>query len=388
MGLSSIRKNSAKWFKRHVADSLKNFRRQLRRAAKSPRLALGYQGFRRAVDRHDWRDAHRRLTPLALAAEKAGDPRLLKELAFSAERLDEHEKSTQWQVASARLAVEIASTEWSGEDLSDATLLIRFMESEKQGLAIGLNMAGYVTEAAAKARHCVLVVEHRMVQVFTRTLPDVEVLPFPAQVEARGGTRLVTANPLTLRSVLGSSPDEIEERFRPLKAKDSISTELREGYLAGRAMPLIGVSWWSSHFGKDLPSIDDWAEFVRSTDAVFVSIQYGDVASDLASLKTAAPDRVIVDDTIDQMVDMDRFAAQLGALDAVVTISNTGAHLAGAMGIPTCLIRDDWFRRAWPVLSDRTPWYPKTGVHGKNGRDWESLFNDVKKRLAGWLKAD
>ena len=58
---------------------------------------------------------------------------------------------------------------------------------------------------------------------------------------------------------------------------------------------------------------------------------------------------------------MDRFAAQLGALDAVVTISNTGAHLAGAMGIPTCLIRDDWFRRAWPVLSDRTPWYPKTG---------------------------
>ena len=131
---------------------------------------------------------NRRLTPLALAAEKAGDTRLLKELAFSAERLDEHEKSTQWQVASARLAVEIASTEWSGEDLSDATLLIRFMESEKQGLAIGLNMAGYVTEAAAKARHCVLVVEHRMVQVFTRTLSDVEVLPFPAQVEARGGT--------------------------------------------------------------------------------------------------------------------------------------------------------------------------------------------------------
>lgn len=383
MGLKSITQNSAKWYRRSIADPLKNLRRQLRRAARSPGLALGYQRFRRAVDRRDWRDAHRRLTPLAEAAAMAGDVRLLKELAFSAERLDEHEKSTRWQVASARLAGKIAATEWDGSDLSDATLVIRFMESEKQGLAIGLNMAGYVAEAAAKARHCVLVVERRMVPVFSRTLPDVEVLPFPAPIQPREGTRLATASPLALKSIIGSCPADIETRFRPLKADPEESAKLRRDYLDGRDKPLIGVSWWSSHFGKDLPSIDDWTEFVRAMDAVFVSIQYGDTASDLAALKAAASDRIIVDDSVDQMTDMDRFAAQLGALDAVVTISNTGAHLAGAMGIPTCLIRDDWFRRAWPVLTDRTPWYPETRVYGKDGREWRAVFEDVKAKLAG-----
>jgi hypothetical protein len=148
---------------------------------------------------------------------------------------------------------------------------------------------------------------------------------------------------------------------------------------------VVGLSWWSSHFGKDLPGIEHWTELVRSTPAVFVSLQYGEVAADLAALRAAAPARFLVDASVDQMVDMDRFAAQLGALDAVVTISNTGAHLAGGMGVPTQLIRDDWFRRAWPVLSDRTPWYPRVRVRGKDGRTWAAVFEQVRAGLAGQL---
>jgi len=65
----------------------------------------------------------------------------------------------------------------------------------------------------------------------------------------------------------------------------------------------------------------------------------------------------------------------------VVTISNTGAHLAAAMGVPTVLIRDDWFRRQWPVRSDRTPWCPQTRVVGKDGRTWHQVLVEVRDRL-------
>jgi hypothetical protein len=381
MGLESFKIRCAKWYHRHVADALKNARRHARRALTHPGLALRYLAFRRAVSRRDWPDAHRQLVPLASAAEKAADTRLLVEMAFSAERLGEHELSNQWAAANARLAGHVKPTDWNGEDLSDATLLVPLMESEKQGLAAGLNMAGYIAEAAARARHCVLVVEPRIVPIFARTLPNVEVLPFPSAVPAREGTRLVTAGALTLRTVLGVAPERVEERFLPLKAEAAAVEGLRSQYLAGRTLPLVGISWWSSHFGKDLPGIEDWAGLIRSTNAVFVSIQYGEVSGDLQVLQQAAPGRMIVDDSVDQLVDMDRFAAQLGALDAVVTISNTGAHLAGGMGVPTFLIRDDWFRRAWPVLSDRTPWYPHTRVYGKEGRPWAEVFQHVQKAL-------
>ncbi len=388
MGRQSIAKNWVKWYRRHVADPFKNFRRQIRRGVSRPGLALGYQGFRRTVARCDWDGAHRRLFPVAEAALKAGDAKLLTEMGFSAERLDEHEKSTAWLAAAARLAGEPKPSEWTGGDLNDATLLVRFMESEKQGLANGLNMAGYVKEAAARAAHCGLVVEKRLVPLFRRTLPEVETVAYPETVAPKDGTRLVTANLLTLRSVLGTSPEGIGGRFQPLKAEPGTSAAIRERYLNGRKLPLIGISWWSSHFGKDLPALEDWAAFVRSTEAVFVSIQYGDIDADLEVLRNAAPDRLVVDDSVDQMTDMDGFAAQLGALDAAVTISNTGAHLAGAMEIPTCLIRDDWFRRQWPVRSDRTPWYPKTRVFGKNARAWTETFGEVRGRLEKWLDGE
>ena len=130
-----------------------------------------------------------------------------------------------------------------------------------------------------------------------------------------------------------------------------------------------------------MPSIEIWADLLQSVDAIFVSLQYGAVAEDCRILKDAAPDRFIVDQSVDQLIDMDRFAAQIGCLDGVVTISNTGAHLTGAMGIPMFLIRDDWFRRGWPVLTDRIPWKPHTKVMGKNGRPWEEVFEQVKQEI-------
>jgi len=242
-------------------------------------------------------------------------------------------------------------------------------------------MAGYVAEAAAQAASCKLISEERLVPLFARTLPGVEVLAYPAEAEAMPGTRTVTAGALTLRTVMGVAPQKVLQRFLPLRADPVVSAKLRDRYRAGRALPVIGISWWSSHFGKDLPDIEFWANLVRSTEAVFVSLQYGDVAADMETLRRAAPERWIVDSSVDQLVDMDLFAAQLGALDAVITISNTGAHLAGAMGVPTLLVRDDLFRRQWPVLSDRTPWYPRTRVIGKDGREWNLVLTEISSRL-------
>jgi ADP-heptose:LPS heptosyltransferase len=95
---------------------------------------------------------------------------------------------------------------------------------------------------------------------------------------------------------------------------------------------------------------------------------------------------LLVDDSVDQLTDMDRFASQIAALDLVVTISNSGAHLAGALGKPMILVRDDLFRRNWPYLSREVPWYPSAVVIGKNDRPWDVAFDEIiaaAKQLAG-----
>lgn len=372
-----------KWYKRAVSDRIKALRRFIRRFASSPRLALGFLRFQSEIRRRNWTAALELLEGLAEGAIRARDTRLLKEMSVAAGRLGDYENYTRWGIENARLRGELKTTDWQGEDLSQATLVVNFMETEKQGLAIGLNQAGYVREASKAARESFLIVEKRLVPIFQRTLPSVQVLPFPqpSPFTVPGG-QVVTADPLVLRAVLGSSPKRISELYMPLVADANLTQKLRERYRAGRRVPLIGISWWSSHHGKDLPAIEEWAQFVRDCPAVFVCLQYGSLEQDCKILSEAAPGRFIRDSEVDQLKDMDSFASQLCAMDAIITISNTGAHLAGGLGVPTAVIRDDWFRRGWPVLSDRTPWYPSIRVFGKEGRPWTAVFAAIR----AWLE--
>ena len=68
-------------------------------------------------------------------------------------------------------------------------------------------------------------------------------------------------------------------------------------------------------------------------DGKWVTFSLGEVWNlfRVAADGSGKPERLIVDPTVDQLIGMDRFASQIAALDFVITISNSGAHLTGAL---------------------------------------------------------
>jgi hypothetical protein len=127
--------------------------------------------------------------------------------------------------------------------------------------------------------------------------------------------------------------------------------------------------------------LQEWSAFIRAAPVQFVSLQYGKISADLDELTGGTPARVIVDTSVDQMKDMDRFAAQICALDAVISISNTAAHFSGALGVPAFFLIDDKFHTNWPVVDDKVPWYPRGHLLAKAGREWPVVLEDVRARL-------
>jgi hypothetical protein len=125
--------------------------------------------------------------------------------------------------------------------------------------------------------------------------------------------------------------------------------------------------------------------FAWST-ATFVSLQYGDIARDLEVLRGLAGERVIQDTEIDQLVDLDGFAAQIAALDAVVSISNTTIDMAGMLDAPIVHIRDDKSSQIWP-LSGPSPWYPNMTFLYRQQRSWPEVFADARGRLEQIMSA-
>lgn len=119
--------------------------------------------------------------------------------------------------------------------------------------------------------------------------------------------------------------------------------------------PCIGLSWRSRNARFGAPKsldVGDLLPLLRRKDLFWVDLQYGDTTAEHAAAAQAGLE-LWRDPAIDPLADLDAAAAQYAGLDLVITASNTAAHLAGALGLPTWLLL--------PAPGHGLLWYWQTG---------------------------
>jgi ADP-heptose:LPS heptosyltransferase len=116
-----------------------------------------------------------------------------------------------------------------------------------------------------------------------------------------------------------------------------------------------------------------------------VSLQYGTVGQQISAATRELGVTILEDPAIDQLRDVDGFAAQVAAMDHVVTVSSTAAHVAGALGRPGTVLLPAGRGLKWHWMTDRpdTPWYPSlTLLRQRAPENWDDVINDCAGRLA------
>ncbi|MER8435197.1 hypothetical protein NKH36_05260 [Mesorhizobium sp. M1312] len=334
------------------------------------------------IARRDWTGLEASTDETAIMADRARDPELMQKAGQAFERLGNFARAAELRLSARRLRKGKGANEWKGEDIGSDTLLIDLVEDDPRSLGRVIRHARLAGAAAACAQSATIRCEPRLVPLVQRTFPNATVVPAQQNVVA---DKFATFE--NLASVFGRDAERLAADFVPLRADPELVETFRKRYRSLTDLPLVGLSWGSKSHTKDVPDFPEWARFIAQTHATFVSLQYGQIKPALRRLRNGNDARLIYDDSVDQMFDMDRFAAQVAALDAVVTISNTAAHLSGALGVPTVFLIDDKFQTAWPVIGDRTPWYPKGLVIRKEGRAWPVVLDDVGRRLSSILTA-
>ncbi|TJV12980.1 MAG: hypothetical protein E5Y16_34455, partial [Mesorhizobium sp.] len=285
--------------------------------------------YRRSIEARDWSAALPKALALGSIAKSRREVHLLDELSKALMRMGAYGPAAELKIARRHIVEGRADGEWLGQDISGQVLLVDLMETEKQGLATAIHHASSVGRALARAARLIVLVEHRLVPLFQRTFPAADVRAVGQGTKAAYGEAHLFAGVQHLTAVFETDETTIREHFVPLKPDPARVADLRARYRRdGR--PLVGVAWGSSNPGKDLPPLTAWRGLLGRQDLQFVSLQYGRIEPDLKILTDGDPARILHDVLVDQLVDMDLFAAQVAAMDAVVTISNTGAHLAGA----------------------------------------------------------
>ncbi|MBX7198071.1 MAG: tetratricopeptide repeat protein [Rhodospirillaceae bacterium] len=283
----------------------------------------------------------------------------------------------------------LPSPPWCGEPLAGRKLLLAY----EQGLGEQIMFASHIPELRALGASLVVECEARLVPLFARSFPEVTVVPWqePWRGEVTTGIDFhVTIADAARRLRRGTPGTPAVTGY--LKADPLRAAALRARYgalAAGRR--IVGLSWHSAgvNYGtqKSMP-LAALKPLLARDDLFCVSLQYGAVP-DTAGLH--------VDVGIDATNDLDAAAAQAMAMDEVITVSNTTAHMAAALGKPVKLMLPKAAGRIWYWFSghagearatqDRAsgaahPWYTtlRFYVQGRQGV-WDDVVAQVSADL-------
>jgi tetratricopeptide (TPR) repeat protein len=289
----------------------------------------------------------------------------------------------RWTQAKGMLQRHYPQPRWDGRRV-DGPLLIW----GEQGLGDHMIHAGMVEEAAARARSVVLEVEPRLVTLFQRSFPRVQVIGLNADLRHYTGPVAAQEPLASLGSYFRNRWDDFPRRERGYLTADAARTEsLRERLGGGRRM-VIGLSWRSVSptTGKSKSAqLRDLAPLLRMPRCQFVDLQYGDTLKERQSVEQELGIAIARLPDIDNTNDIDGLASLISACDLVVTVSNTTAHLAGALGAPTWVMVPFGHARMWYWFRDRdeSPWYPRVNVRRQQaGQPWPELAASVTDEVA------
>lgn len=314
---------------------------------------------------------------------------LLLQLGRFSEGWTEYE--WRWRTQRHHRKRDLSQPRWEGANLAGKSILIH----GEQGIGDEIMFASCYPDVIERADRCVITCDERLAALFARSFSAAEIIPV-----TRGGEDWSEQGqlPVDYQIAAGCLP-----RFlRP----DAASFPCREEYLladpARRARwearyaelgagLKIGISWRAGVKQKERhmrsTSLDEWLPVVSLPGIHFVNLQYGDCVEEIAAFRERTKIAIHDWDDSDALTDIDDFAAQLTALDLVISVGNATVHLAGSLGVPTWNLLPRWWGWRWLVDSIDNPWYPHVQtIRQTQPGNWPRLFDQVAAELSSRLK--
>ncbi|MCH7989903.1 MAG: glycosyltransferase family protein [Planctomycetes bacterium] len=281
---------------------------------------------------------------------------------------------------------------WDGASLKAKTVLVY----AEQGAGDEIMFASCVPDMIACAQHVVLECDPRFVALFARSFPEATVIARPPesqQVSDSSAVQNAAVQNAVVQIALGSVPcfkrlslEQFPRRVRYLIPDSHHVAKWRERYEGLGGELKVGISWRG---GKEpnvrrirSTTLDQWTDLLNIPDVRFINLQYGETQQELINIQKQFG--ITIHDWIDSdpRNDLDDFAAQITALDLVISVDNSTVHMAGAVGTEVWTLLPfsaDW---RWMRDPDESPWYPSMRLfRQRNFNDWNTTFRLVSSEL-------
>ncbi len=262
---------------------------------------------------------------------------------------------------------------WRGESLAGKHICVK----GEAGFGDMMHFVRYVPLLATRAAKVTLRVPWPLATLMRASFPNVAVLsqtddPSPCDCDV-----MLLTLPLLFKTRLETVP----ARVPYLRPSTEVATRWRNR-LAGLRGLKVGLVWAGNprHHNDVRRSIGLAAltSLLTVAGVSFVGLQYGPRAADLRTVGR------LIEDLSPELDDYSDTAGAILALDLVVAVDTSVAHLAGALGKPVWVLAPhggDW---RWMYEIEDSPWYPTMRLfRQRRGETW----GPAVERLLGDLSA-
>lgn len=280
--------------------------------------------------------------------------------------------------------------EWDGSIIAGKHLLI----ASEQGIGDQILQAQLICELIEAGMDVTMTCNDKLQTLLQRSLPRARILgssqPLPETLNASIDFKI---KQLELCRMLRPTMESFTHRHVYLQPDPTLVAHFTRKYaaLAGNNLR-IGISWKSTSVssGKQKSTrLTQWENILKIPGASFFSVQYGEVADDIAQAQQQFGVPIHIDDEFNPLNDIERAAAQIASMDLIISVSNASVHLAGAMGKQTWVILHYMPLWHWFNAGKTSVWYDSVSLYRqKQIEGWATILDVIAGDLAQLTAAD
>jgi len=284
--------------------------------------------------------------------------------------------------------VDFPQPRWSGEPLAGRRILIW----SEQGIGDEFMFASMYSEIIEQAGSCLIECDVRTHSLLSRSFPTAEFVA--TSTPPQPPTQAADIDFQSAMGSLGRWLRHTEESFHRAKRgyfqpDEARAGELRARYSTDDVKAVVGIAFRTANPASAWMRNADmalWHSVLAQAGVRFVCLQYGDCTKLLNDVKEATGVEVFQDTEIDPITDVDGFAAQVAAMDLVLSIDNSTVHLAGALDVPVWTLlpySPDW---RWMLNRQDSVWYPSMRLFRQpSPGQWRPVFDEVAGELRQFI---
>lgn len=282
-------------------------------------------------------------------------------------------------------AVDRLAPDWHGESTKGPILVL-----PEQGLGDQIFYGGMLGDLQQRVPGSTVCLVPRLLTLFARSFPNLQFLS-PEQInthrDAYKGKFSAQIHLASLGQFFRNDTVQFQEVVNGYLTADQLLAQTFRTALSGNKKLVCGISWRSKNheFGsaKSL-TLNALTPLLSMRTVNFVNLQYGDTVDEVENFRNQTGLSLSKIEHVDNFQDIDALASVISACDIVVTVSNTTAHLAAALGKPVLVMLPNspslfWY---WHLNRTDSPWYPSAVLLRQNiAGEWSDVVSTAAMAL-------